>query len=188
MENLTGPGVFDTSAESWLSRAAEPEVRAWFLDYMGRHPVFVSAITVFERLHGYNKGIATCEENRRAHLTACRAAYVGDSARVLPVDVAVSSVAAELLLLVPQPPSPARKTHAAAESRADRLARWRFDTVIAATAIVYKLPLIHNNPIDFETLRMAVEVQPEKLGHLGPLQLLRCTRLLKNRQTSQLVA
>lgn len=179
MENFSGPGVFDTSAESWLSRSKEPEVQAWLLDYMGRHPVYVSAATVLERLYGFNKAIAICEAGRRPHLLAGRSAYIGDSGRVLPMDVAVSAIAAELLLLVPQPPSPPRKSHAATETRSDRLARWRFDAVIAATAIVHKLPLIHNNPIDFETLRMAVEVEPEKLGYLGPLQLVRCTRLAR---------
>ncbi|MCC6540069.1 MAG: hypothetical protein IT162_21150 [Bryobacterales bacterium] len=180
MENLSGPGVFDTSAESWLCRSPEPTVRAWFHDYMSRHPVFVSAITVLERLHGFNKAIAAATDDlHRARLSTWRGTYVGDPARVFPVDVAVSAIAAELLLMVPHPPAPPRKTYAAAESRADRLARWRFDTVIAATAIVYKLPLIHNNPIDFETLRMAIEVQPEKLGYLGPLNLVRCTRLSK---------
>jgi len=50
------------------------------------------------------------------------------------------------MALLPQAPSPPRRGHRMAESRQDRLSRWRFDIMIAATALVHRLPLIHNNP------------------------------------------
>jgi hypothetical protein len=63
------------------------------------------------------------------------------------------------------------------ESRSDRLSRWRFDATIAATALVARAPLIHNNPEDFETIRSAIERSPGRFPGLGPLELLRCAAL-----------
>jgi hypothetical protein len=57
------------------------------------------------------------------------------------------------------------------------LARWRFDTVVAATALVHRMPLLHDNTKDFEALRVAIEIDPARLPGLGPLELLRCTRI-----------
>lgn len=175
-DDPAGPFVFDTSAESWLARSDSRETVDWLTGYMGRHPVYVSAITVIERLTGYNLALAKATDESCSRLATYRAEYVGDPERVLPVDLAVAAVSAELLALVPDPPSPPKRTHRAAESRSDRLARWRFDTLIAATALVNRMPLMHNNPEDFEALRMAIEIRPEKLPGLGPLELFRCTR------------
>jgi predicted nucleic acid-binding protein len=50
------------------------------------------------------------------------------------------------------------------ESRQERLVRWRFDAMIAATALVARMPLIHNNAGDFESIRSAIERFPG-LGH-----------------------
>ena len=44
-----------------------------------------------------------------------------------------------------------------AESRQGRLVRWRFDLMIAGTASVTALPLVHNDPQDFEVIRAAIE-------------------------------
>lgn len=177
-EEPLGPFVFDTSAESWLARADSPEIQRWFVGYLERHPVYISAVTVIERLNGYHRALRLAESpESKARLQGQSRSYVGDPNRVLPVDVAVAAASAELLAMVPDPPSPPKRSHRAAESRADRLARWRFDAVVAATALVNRMPLMHDNPADFETLRTMIEIHPSRLPGLGPLDLYRCTRL-----------
>ena len=49
--------------------------------------------------------------------------------------------------------------------------------MIAATALVYNLPLIHNNPQDFESLRALIERLPERFPGVGPLNLISVKRL-----------
>jgi len=51
------------------------------------------------------------------------------------------------------------------------------DVMIAATALVYNLPLIHNNPRDFEPLRAVIERLPERFPGLCPLNLISVKRL-----------
>lgn len=81
----------------------------------------------------------------------------------------MASAAAEILLLLPAPPSPAKAT---------RVARWRFDAIIAATALVWGLPLlIHENARVFEAVRQAVAGHPERLPGLGELVLIQSTSL-----------
>jgi len=63
-------------------------------------------------------------------------------------------------------------------ARQERLVRWRFDAMIAATALVASMTLIHNNPADFESIRSAIEISPERFPGLGPLQLTRCDSLI----------
>jgi predicted nucleic acid-binding protein len=65
-----------------------------------------------------------------------------------------------------------------AESRQERLVRWRFDGMIAATALVTRMTLIHNNAADFESIRGAIERSPERFPELGPLELIRCDSLV----------
>jgi hypothetical protein len=79
--------------------------------------------------------------------------------------------------IVPDPPTPPRHSHHLSESRQDRLARWRFDGMIAATALVTRMPLIHNNAADFEAVRGAIERSPARFPGLGPLELIRCSSL-----------
>ena len=55
----------------------------------------------------------------------------------------------------------------------ERLARWRFDGIIAATALVTSMTLIHNNASDFEVIRSGIEKDPERFPQLGPLNLIR---------------
>jgi hypothetical protein len=39
------------------------------------------------------------------------------------------------------------------------------------------MPLVHHNPQDFETIRMAIETSPERFPTLGPLNLISVLRL-----------
>jgi hypothetical protein len=82
------------------------------------------------------------------------------------------------MALVPDPPTPPRRSHRLAESKQERLSRWRFDAIIAATALVAGMPLIHNNAADFEAIRSAIERLPERFPGLGPLELIRCPLLV----------
>jgi hypothetical protein len=67
------------------------------------------------------------------------------------------------------------KPVSAVESSRDRQARWRFDVLIAATALT--LRMIHNNAGDFEAIRSAVKSLPQRFPRLGALELTRCTSL-----------
>jgi predicted nucleic acid-binding protein len=172
-----GPFLFDTSAESWLVRSSDPTVLEWFEKYLKLHSVHVSAITVVERMRGYALLLARVASERQAQIAFARRAYLDALGTVWPIDVAVALVAAELVALLPHPPTPPKRAHKMAESRQERLARWRFDILIAATALVAALPLIHDNPEDFETIRTAIEISPERFPELGPLNLIRTLRL-----------
>ena len=172
-----GPFLFDTSAESWLARSDDRAVREWLREYLAHNLVHVSAITVTERVRGYALLWRRAEGDRRKRVEAARIAYLRQLGRVLPLDAAVSLVAGELMALLPQPPTPPRRAHQLSESRQERLVRWRFDAMIAATALVASIPLVHNNAEDFETIRSAIERSPDRFPKLGPLELIRCTRL-----------
>ena len=165
-----GPFLFDTSAESWLERNAdEGRVRTWLDGYLARHEMQLSAITVLERVRGYAR------LGRRAE----KEAYLRTVGRVWPVDTGVALATAEVLALLPEPPSPAKRTHRLVESRAGRLGRWRFDAMIACTALVTGMPLVHNNAVDFEAVRGAIERSPERFPGIGALSLIRVARLLE---------
>lgn len=49
--------------------------------------------------------------------------------------------------------------------------------MIAATALVHNLPLIHNNPQDFEPLHAVIELLPQHFPGVGPLNLISVKRL-----------
>ena len=172
-----GPFLFDTSAESWLARTQEGWARDWLKAYLSRHPVHLSVVTVLERVRGYSMLWLRAAAERRAPIEAARIAYISELGRVWPMDEAVAVVAAEIMALLPNPPTPPRRSHQFAEPRQDRLARWRFDQIIAATALVARLPLIHNNAADFESIRSSIERLPERFPKLGPLELVRCASL-----------
>ena len=173
--NPEGPFLFDTSAESWLSR--DPAGRQWLLQYSRRHLVYVSAITVMERLTGFGIALAQATPERAGWIRSMRDSYDQTPARVLPVHHAVARAAAELICLAPDAPSPPVSAHRRAESKAGRIARWRFDVMIAATSLVQGIPLVHNNARDFEALREALAGHPERFPGLGAMRLLRCTDL-----------
>src|SRR5262249_44718727 len=95
----------------------------------------------------------------------------------LPLVTGTAVLAARLMAACPIPPSPPRRRHRLTESRQDRISRWRFDILIAATALIAGVPLIHNNPGDFEFLRAAIERFPEQFPGVGPLNLISVKRL-----------
>jgi predicted nucleic acid-binding protein len=171
-----GPFLFDTSGESWLARSGDPAVRAWWREYLSRFPMQVSAVTVLERIRGYALLWRRAEDQQRVE--TARIAYLRELRRVWPVDAAVAVVGGEIMALVPDPPTPPKRAHQLAESRPERLARWRFDILIAATALVANLPLIHNNAADFEAIRGAIEREPGRFPGQGPLGLIRCGALV----------
>jgi predicted nucleic acid-binding protein len=170
VDPASGPFLFDTSAESWLALSQDAAVRKWLRAYVGQHQVHVLSITVLERVRGYALLWRAATPERRVHIASARVAYLREFGRVW-------AVAAEIMALVPEPPSPPRRTRRLAESRQERLLRWRFDAVIAATALVGGMLLIHNNPADFETIRGAIERSPGRSPGLGPLNLVQCGQL-----------
>jgi predicted nucleic acid-binding protein len=178
LDPALGPFLFDTSAESWIARSANPAVQNWFWAYLRLHRVHVSAITVLERMRGYRLLASRATAEQRTRIEQSREAYLRELGRVWPVDAAVAVVAAELTALLPDPPSPSRRSHRLVESHRERLVRWRYDIMIASTALVSALPLVHNNAADFEAIRSAVEREPWHFPGLGPLNLHSCVRLV----------
>jgi predicted nucleic acid-binding protein len=178
VDPASGPFLFDTSAESWLARTNQAEVLNWVGSYLSRHPLHVSAVTVLERIRGYSLLWRRVQEERKQNIESARIAYLSALGPVWPLDGAVAVVAGEIMSLLPDPPTPPRRSHHLVESRQERLARWRFDQMIAATALVARMPLIHNNAVDFEAVRSAIERSPVRFPKLGPLELIRCGSLV----------
>jgi predicted nucleic acid-binding protein len=172
-----GPFLFDTSAESWLGRIARPEILGWMHRYLCDYEIHISAVTVIERVRGYALLWRRAEHREKVRIEAARIAYLANLGRVVPLDTAIALVAGEIMALLPEPPTPPRRSHQFVESRQERLARWRFDAMIAATALVARITLIHNNAGDFEAIRSAIEGAPARFPNLGPLELIRCASL-----------
>ena len=107
----------------------------------------------------------------------CARSVGAEPSRLLDLTGDIGFLSAQLMSMLPPPPSPPTQSHRRAESRQDRLSRWRFDIMIAATALVHDMPLIHNNPRDFEPLRALIEVVPERFPGIGPLNLISVKRL-----------
>jgi predicted nucleic acid-binding protein len=174
----SGPFLFDTSAESYLGRPPSDAEARWLANYT--FPMYVAVPSVMERARGYYIAIESAAADRRAEIQHNMLQYIhtlNAGTRVLNLTVSIALLAAQLMSLSPHPPSPPRHSHQATESRQDRLSRWRFDIMIAATALVHNLPLIHNNPQDFEPLRMVIELLPERFPGVGPLNLISVKRL-----------
>ena len=178
LDPAAGPFLFDTSAENWLARSQDPPVQAWLKNYLARHSIHVSSITVLERMRGYALLMSLATGPRQEQIDSARHAYLRALGYVWPVTGSVAILAAEIMALLPAPPTPPRRAHRLAESRAERLARWRFDTMIAATALVSEMTLIHNNAADLEAIRSAIEVSPARFHGTGPLKLIRCASLV----------
>jgi predicted nucleic acid-binding protein len=175
VDPAAGPFLFDTGAESWLARARDAETIAWLRVYLSYYQVNVSAVTVMERVRGYSLLWRRAAPEKRDPIEAARVAYIANLGRVWPLDGAVAVIAAEIMALIPDPPTPPRRSHQLVESRQERLVRWRFDAMIAATALVARMPLVHTNAGDFEPIRSAIERFPARFPGLGPLELMRCT-------------
>ena len=176
----SGPFLFDTSAESWLARTEQPEMLNWMREYLSYHQVNISAVTVMERVRGYSLLWHRAPTDRRKRIEAARVSYLCALGQVWPLNGTIALVAGEIMALIPDPPTPPRRSHRLVESRQERLARWRFDSMIAATALVTRLPLIHNNAGDFESIRSGIERSPERFPQLGPLELIRCVSLAES--------
>src|SRR5580658_3944760 len=115
----SGPFLFDTSAESLLARAHS----SWMREYLALHPLHTSAVTVLERSRGFSLLYRSAAQDRKESIEALRVAYLRGLGRVWPLDGAVAAVAGEIMALLPDPPTPPRRSHHVAESRADRLSR-----------------------------------------------------------------
>jgi predicted nucleic acid-binding protein len=176
----SGPFLFDTSAESYLGRPRSGTEADWLVNYTVLFPMYVAVPSVVERARGYYMAIESTAPVRQAELRHRMLRYIhslGTGSRVLNLTVPIALLAAQLMSLVPHPSSPPRHSHQATESRQDRLSRWRFDVMIAATALDHNLPLIHNSPQDFEPLRAVIERLPERFPGVGPLNLISVKRL-----------
>ncbi len=173
-----GPFLFDTSAESWIGRSKDSRVLAWIGEYLALYQMQISAVTVLERVRGYSLLWIRGPKEKRDRIEEARSAYLQGLGRVWPLDAAAAIVAGEIIALIPDPPTPPRRSHHFAESRQDRLARWRFDAMIASAALIANMPLLHNNAADFEPIRSAIEISPNRFPGLGPLELIRCTSLV----------
>jgi len=173
-----GPFLFHTSAESWLGRTRHSAVLDWVRSYLSRHPFHVSAVTVLERTRGYSLLWHGADEERREHIESARSEYFTSLGKVWPLDGTVAVIAGEIMAMLPYPPTAPWRAHRRTETRQERLVRWRFDAMIAATALLANMPLIHNNPSDFETIRSAIERSPARYPGLGPLDLIRCASLV----------
>ena len=177
LDPAASPFLFDTSAESWLSRA-DGRFRDWFRSYLSHSLPNVSAATVVERVRGYALLWRKAAPGRRALVETRRVEYLDAPRRVWPIDTGVAVLAGEIMALLRNPPTEPRRSHLMVESRQERLVRWRFDILIASTALVGRMPLIHNNPADFEAIRTAIELSPGRFPGLGPLALVRCQALV----------
>jgi predicted nucleic acid-binding protein len=178
MTPVAGPFLFDTSAEAWFARPRDRAAIEWMQRYVAAHPFSVSAIGVIERIRGYSLLWLAAEAAERARIDASRIAYLQGLDQIFALDSATALVAADIMALVPVAPTPPRRSHRLAESRQDRLARWRFDCIVAATAVVAGLPLAHNNPLDFEAIRSAIRDHHDHFRRYKPLSLVHCSSLL----------
>lgn len=181
IDPAAGPFVFDTSAESYLSQAPSRSEAEWFLRYAALFPVYVAVISVVERARGYFLVRNGCAPARRLEIERHMMAYMQSvrvsPSRVLDLTVTVGVLSAQLMSMLPAPPTPPARSHRLTESRQDRPSRWRFDIMIAATALAHNMPLIHNNPQDFEPMRALIETVPERFPGVGPLNLISVKRL-----------
>jgi predicted nucleic acid-binding protein len=177
---VLGPALFDTSAESYFARSADETATRWLASYARQFRMFVSTLTVLERMRGYWMLLRRTSPSNESSVKEAMEEYLLhllSECELIDFDVKSALLSAELMALYPVPAAPLRRSHRTTESRQERLSRWRFDIMIAATALVYDMPLIHNNPQDFEPLRGIIEMMPERFPGVGPLNLVSVKRL-----------
>ena len=78
LDPTAGPFLFDTSAEGWFARQKTASAQEWMIRYLERHPVHVSALTVFERVRGYALLARDGSESRRLAIERARLDYLAD--------------------------------------------------------------------------------------------------------------
>jgi hypothetical protein len=120
-----GAYLFDASAESLLERSTDSAAQRWFGEYLRHNTLHISAITVMERMRGYALALERAVPAERANISSNRDTYLGVRRQVWPIDRVVALLAAELAAILPQPPTPSKRSHRALESRQERLFRWR---------------------------------------------------------------
>jgi hypothetical protein len=135
----------------------------------------VSAITATERMRGFVLTWAGARESERNEIESPRLDYLRSLSDIRPCRPLGSDHRGRDHGNAANPASPAHRTRRMAESRSDSLTHWRFDCLIAATAPVARLPLMHNNALGFEAIRSAIEVSPEGFPKIG---LIRCASLV----------
>jgi predicted nucleic acid-binding protein len=159
------PCLFETHALGYLARSEGKPAR-WFRRYAGFYPVFLAAATVTEQVRGYALLLERAGPDRYPAIEAARDAYLerlaSGAAAVVPVTAAEALAAAQLAVLIPFSPNPPRRAPFLVESRQDRLARWRAQISIAATALATGMPLIHDSPADYAPATALVERFPER--------------------------
>src|SRR3954465_4767696 len=96
IDPASGPFLFDTSAESRIARSREPDLLHWMSEYLSRHSVNISAVTVLERVRGYSLLWRRALSERREVIETARITYLNELGRVWPIDAAVAVVAAEI--------------------------------------------------------------------------------------------
>jgi predicted nucleic acid-binding protein len=169
MNGSRQPLLLDTSAESRLHEAVESPSGAILRRVLAERSIAVSAVTVAERMRGFSLAREKAEPARRRALDQARLAYLSAPREIVPMDGAVAVVGGELMALLPHPPSPPKRSHRGQENRTERLARWRFDILIAATAIVRDAILVHENAPDFHVIQQAVQANLPKFPGLRGL-------------------
>ncbi|HWQ54211.1 MAG TPA: hypothetical protein VN442_11040 [Bryobacteraceae bacterium] len=166
-----GPCLFETRALGYLARAGGQAPGRWFRRYADLFPVCLAPVTVTDQLRGYTLLLERAEPSRAPMIAAARDRYLeqlaSGAAMVLPAGATEALVAAQLAVLVPFSPSPPYRVGSQAESRQDRLARWRSQMAIAAAALARGIPLVHDNPGDFDHLAALVENFPERFPGIG---------------------
>jgi hypothetical protein len=172
MNPTAGPFLFEAEALGYLARTTDKTAARWFRRYTDLFPVCVSAATVMVQTRGYALLAERTEPDRFAAIAEAQSRYLdliaSPAIRVLPVGMAEAMVAAQIAVLVPFSPNPPRRSGAAAESRPNRLARWRGQILVAATALANNMPLVHASLQDFDAIRGLVERFPQRFPGVTP--------------------
>jgi len=178
VDPASGPFLFDTQRRKLAVRSRDAAVRRWLRALPGAAPVHVSSITVLERIRGLRSSVAGRDAGKTgSHRIGQGSAYLVNSVasgRWTPHrggrgrDHGTGSRAAE-------PAAPDPSACRVQDRNACPLALGR---IIAATALVAGMLLIHNNPADSRPSAEPIERSPGRFPGLGPLKLVGCGRLV----------